>query len=287
MSEPTAPEVSIVLPTHNGSRYLAEAIGSCLSQTWSDLELIVVDDCSTDSTPEILAGLQDPRLLVIRNETNLKLPASLNRGFSHSRGKLLTWTSDDNLFEPEAIERMRDTLRGGYDVTYAEQQIIDEEGRDLGLFGIDQPEVLRARNIVNACFLYTREVHEALGGYDESLFLVEDWDFFLRALDRFRFAVTPGVLYRYRRHSGSLTETRRAEACRALARMFESRVRKDHRTSRARHNKLLECALIYMDGKDRSSALRCCKQAWLTLPVGALTRTGLKLTLAMMRRLRA
>lgn len=286
VSEPTAPEVSIVLPTYNGSQYLESAIQSCLSQTWEDLELIVVDDCSTDSVPEILAGCDDPRIRIIRNESNLKLPASLNKGFSQARGRLLTWTSDDNLYEPDAIQKMRETLLQDYDVTYAEQAIIDQHGLEVGLFGIDQPEMLRTRNIVNACFLYHRHVHEALGGYDETLFLVEDWDFFLRALDRFRFAITPGVLYKYRRHGESLTETRRAEACRALARMFESRVRIDQRTSRARHNKFLECAIIFLDGEDRASALRCWRKALAAQPLGPFTRTGLRLSLEMIRRLR-
>src|SRR6266508_190816 len=102
--------VSIVLPTYNGSRYLEESIDSCLKQTFEDIELIIVDDCSTDDTPQIVARYRDPRLRVIRHETNRKLPAALNTGFAASKGTYLTWTSDDNRYAPNAIEVMMQAL---------------------------------------------------------------------------------------------------------------------------------------------------------------------------------
>src|ERR1044072_1742318 len=91
----SGPAVSVVLPTFNRAAMLPHAIASVQSQTWTDWELIVVDDCSTDNTAEILRqhSIADPRLRVIRNETNQKLPRSLNVGFHASEGRFLTWTS--------------------------------------------------------------------------------------------------------------------------------------------------------------------------------------------------
>src|SRR5688572_20908989 len=100
--------VSIVLPTFNGSRYLAESIESCLAQTYRAWELIIVDDCSTDETPSIIKSFEarDSRIRSIRNQKNLKLPGSLNAGFAEAKGALFTWTSDDNLYRPNALEVM-------------------------------------------------------------------------------------------------------------------------------------------------------------------------------------
>ena len=100
------PNVSIILPVYNGARYLAQAIDSCLNQTYRNIELIIVDDCSTDETPAIVRSYTDPRIRYVRNKTNRRLPQSLNIGFALATGEYLTWTSDDNEFLPHAIETM-------------------------------------------------------------------------------------------------------------------------------------------------------------------------------------
>ena len=84
----TLPVVSIVLPTYNGSTYLGEAIESCLAQTYPAWELIIVDDCSTDATPALLAqyAARDQRIRVIRHEENRKVPGALNTGHAAARG---------------------------------------------------------------------------------------------------------------------------------------------------------------------------------------------------------
>ncbi len=76
------PLISVILATYNGARYLREAIDSVLAQDFIDLELIIIDDASTDSTPEILLQyrIQDSRIKVVRNKQNLKLVSSLNKG---------------------------------------------------------------------------------------------------------------------------------------------------------------------------------------------------------------
>src|SRR3989338_10314783 len=104
------PKVSIVLPTYNGARYLRQSIDSCLSQTYKNIELIIVDDCSTDETPDIVHSYNDPRIRYVRNKTNQRLPRSLNIGFALTTAEYLTWTSDDNEFLPQAIETMLKVL---------------------------------------------------------------------------------------------------------------------------------------------------------------------------------
>ena len=96
--------VSIVLPVYNGERYLEDAIESVLGQTYTNLELIIVDDKSTDDSLNIANKYRilDKRVRIIANEENIKLPKSLNKGFEVAQGDYLTWTSDDNIYYQEA-----------------------------------------------------------------------------------------------------------------------------------------------------------------------------------------
>jgi len=214
------PAVSVVIPIHNGARYLAETVESVLAQTTADWELILVDDASTDETSEIAAeyATTDPRVSCVSHASNRKLPAALNSGFAAARGELFTWTSDDNRYQPNALEVMRGFLHAnsGVDLVYADATAIDAAGRPLGPLPVSEAQDLPLGNRIGACFLYRRRVHEALGGYDEARFLVEDYDFWLRAAARFRIAPLHRDLYQFRLHFSSLTETRRAEVRRLL-----------------------------------------------------------------------
>lgn len=207
------PKVSIVLPTYNGEKYIEESVMSCLNQTMTDIELIIIDDCSNDNTPHILENLakQDSRIRVYRNEENLKLPASLNKGFDLASGEYLTWTSDDNLYLENAIEVMVSKLDTNKDINivYSNVILIDELGNRVGIKKMLPPENILRRNCINACFMFTKEVFQKLNGYDTSLFLVEDYDFWLRAAEEYKFLYIDQELYMYRVPEGSLSSTKK------------------------------------------------------------------------------
>lgn len=206
-----SPLVSIVLATYNGSKFLAQSIESCLQQTYSNIELIVVDDCSTDNSPDIIQKYkeQDKRIVYVRNEINKKLPQSLNTGFELANGTYFTWTSDDNYYASHAIEEMVKILEGNkeYGLVYSDYTIIDEEGKQQGIkkFG-DVNKSMVSWQGCGACFLYRSQLHQYLNGYDPSAFLIEDYDFFIRALTatRFYYLERPDC-YFYRHHKASLT----------------------------------------------------------------------------------
>jgi glycosyltransferase involved in cell wall biosynthesis len=212
----TTPTISIVLPTYNGARYLEQSLKSCLEQTHKDFELICVDDCSTDETPKILARYaeKDPRVRVVRNPTNLRLPTSLNVGFAQARGKYWTWTSDDNLYLPEALARMLKVLeeRPEIGIVYTDCDLIDADGKVTGQYPIQAPNRLWEGGCIGACFLYRREVQEKLGGYAQDLFCAEDYDFWLKASTITRLLPLYQPLYLYRDHPESLTRSKKAEA---------------------------------------------------------------------------
>lgn len=217
------PLVSIVLPTHNGGSYLDQAVQSCLDQTWTDWELIIVDDASTDDT---LARIErwtaaDPRIRCARHFRNRRLPAALNTGFARASGELLTWTSDDNLFRPHALAEMVAFLQANpdVDIVYTDYSEIDQAGKVVRLCRVSPMEELAVQNCVGPSFLYRRGVHERLGGYAEDLFLAEDYDFWLRASEHHRMERLSVDCYLYRVHAGSLTarRAREVETARAQA----------------------------------------------------------------------
>ncbi len=208
----SAPLITIVLPVYNGSHYIAEALDAILAQTYTNFEVVAVDDCSTDATPQILAdyAVQDSRIRIVSNKVNLKLPASLNAGHWAGRGAIFTWTSDDNIPHPDWLKiLLAALLNSGADIVCGPCSIIDENGFSTGLTSEPSPpSQLLWQNTVGASFLYKREVAEALRGYDTTLFLLEDYDFWVRAyLHGFKFAQIDACVYDYRRHGGSLSST--------------------------------------------------------------------------------
>lgn len=203
------PLISIVIPVYNGERYLKQSIESCLSQTYKNIELIIVNDCSTDATLTIAEEFskQDPRVTIHTNTVNSKLPASLNIGHAMAKGEFITWTSDDNYYQKDAIKTMFTKLiQKKADLAYADYLIIDDDGVLRNSAKLKPIEYLIFYGVIGACFLYRKEVYTRNNGYNENFFLVEDYDFFLRALAHSVYTKIdhPGLYY-YRYHANSLT----------------------------------------------------------------------------------
>ena len=211
------PLVSIVLPVYNGERFLRASIDSVIAQTYQNWELLILDDCSTDSTPEIAKeyAQKDPRIIYHRNEKNLRLPGNLNKGFSLAKGAYLTWTSDDNMYRPTALEKLVRALQENPSahLAFASCRIIDENDIPVEFISVNERSKKRIVGIdsVGACFLYTRKAYETVGDYDTEYILVEDFDYWQRIFHHFDTVAIEEILYDYRYHSGALTSTMRQE----------------------------------------------------------------------------
>lgn len=200
--------ISIILPVYNGEAFLEEAIKSILKQTYPNFELIIINDASTDSSLHIAEKLSavDQRIKIFSNKKNLLLPASLNIGHKHSKGRYITWTSDDNLLKPDFLKSLYSSLSAtGADVVYSDYDIIYKNGALKRVHRTGDLPFLIFDNIIGASFLYNRKVFEEVNGYDTSLFLVEDYYFFLKASLKFKFLHISENLYQYRIHDQSLT----------------------------------------------------------------------------------
>ncbi|MGL4226492.1 MAG: glycosyltransferase [Rickettsia sp.] len=224
------PKISIVLPVYNREKLLPLAIESCLNQSFKDFELIIIDDCSKDNSVLVAKEYaeQDSRIKVIVNETNKKLPSSLNIAFKEARGQYFTWTSDDNLVHDNALEEMSNVLDNSPDIglVYTDYTLIDEQGKIGARLYQESPEFLPIRDCVGACFLYRADLARQVGGYNENMQLVDDYEYWLRFGLVTKFAHIPESLYFYRVHDQSLTIERKVEAKqakRALKELFKDK----------------------------------------------------------------
>lgn len=216
-------KVSVVLPTYNGEQYVEESIRSVLTQTYQNLELIIVDDCSTDGTPEIIRRFaeEDSRVRLIRNAENQKLPRALNIGFAQASGDYFTWTSDDNCYDKDAIEVMVSFLEENPQcgMVYCDIRDLLADGTISPKSRVRPPRSLYVGSYFGACFLYRRQAAEAVGEYDPDMILAEDYDFMLRFAKRFEIRYLPVCKYTYRIHPASLSQTKTRQVWRQLWRV--------------------------------------------------------------------
>ncbi|MGQ9652147.1 MAG: glycosyltransferase [Phycisphaerae bacterium] len=171
--------------------------------------LLVVDGGSQDGTVDTIQGYSDPRLLLIHQPGNSgRLPGAINLGLARATGDYLTWTSDDNVYQPDAISTMATYLddHPAVDWVYTDYWRVDEEGQVLAKVVAKPVEEWLLRGINGPCFLFRRRVYEALGEQDTQFPLAADYEYWLRAWRRpFRMQPLNVPVYRYRLHPYSLT----------------------------------------------------------------------------------
>lgn len=188
---------------------MRQAVESCLGQTYKNLELIIIIDGSTDSSVDILETFVDERIKIFKHETNLNLPRSLNDGFERATGKIFTWIADDDLFTEDAIEKLVDYLikKPEIDAVYSDYGVMNEDGQLIKRVPMNSLEKIREKSITTPCFMYRSHVFNKLGGFNTELFMIEDYDFFIRTWQNFSigYLQDPQILYFLRDRGGSLT----------------------------------------------------------------------------------
>lgn len=200
------PSVSIIVPAYNQSRYLGDAIRSALAQTSADLEVIVVDDGSTDETAAVCRTFTDPRVRYVWQE-NRGLSAARNTGIREARGAFLSFLDSDDQFVPEKLELLLAAFErdAGIGLVAGQAVLIDSQGRLLGEvfergFPDDPTDLLLGNPLHVGSVLLRREWQERVGLFDEALRSYEDWDMWLRlalAGCRMGWVAKPVSLYRF------------------------------------------------------------------------------------------
>jgi glycosyltransferase involved in cell wall biosynthesis len=208
------PRISVLIPCFNHGNFVHEAIGSILAQTFTDWEIVVVDDGSTDpSTLASLHALPSPRTVVLHTE-NRGLPAARNLAARHACGALLCALDADDRLVPTWFEKGVAVLDAQPQLAFVSHwlQAFGDETWTWTPVSCDLPALL-ARNTVNGAALVRREAFAAVGGYDESMREgCEDWDLWLRLVERGLCGViVPEILFEYRRSPASMSRMMTAD----------------------------------------------------------------------------
>ena len=145
--------VSIIMPSYNTGRFIAETIRSVLAQTYENWEIIIIDDCSTDNTDEVVAQfLGDKRIKYFKNEKNSGAAVSRNRALREAKGKWIAFLDSDDLWTPDKLEKQVGVMeKNGYHFSYTNYAEIDEESKPLGRH-ITGPKKISKTGMYNYCW---------------------------------------------------------------------------------------------------------------------------------------
>lgn len=217
MNSLKAPEISVIMSVYNGETYLEEAIESVINQTFDSWELIIINDCSTDSTSEILARFasKDTRIKVFPNEVNLKLPASLNKAISLCSGKYIARMDADDICLPERFEKQYAFMEKNKDVSLSSCKFMTVKNgiyMSGGAGGRCDNEALRAMLLVGNPILHPGVIAKSevmkKYNYDTALTCTEDLELWTRmAMGNEKIQILPECLLIYRLHDKQITKT--------------------------------------------------------------------------------
>lgn len=200
------PTVTVCIPVYNRSQALRPTLDSVLAQTLTDWELLVIDDGSTDDTPEVVRSYTDPRVRYLRQE-NAGGAAARNRGLAEARAPYLAYLDHDDRWEPEKLARQVAYLddRTEYGLVYSRLVFVNEEDQEIGAPDLPGPEgdvfqaLLEQHNFVFTMSnpLMRTDLVRQVGGIDFTADMSDDWELFLRLARITRFGRIDGALVRY------------------------------------------------------------------------------------------
>lgn len=202
--------VSVIMPSYNTAEYISESIASVQEQTYADWELIIVDDCSTDNTDEIVKlFLSDKRIKYIKNETNSGAAVSRNRALREAKGKWIAFLDSDDLWHPEKLEKQISFMKkNDYHFSYTNYIEIDETTNPNGR-SVTGPKKVTRHGMYNYCWMGCLTVM-----YDaETIGLIQiadikknnDYAMWLKACKKADCYLLDEVLAKYRKRSGSIS----------------------------------------------------------------------------------
>jgi glycosyltransferase involved in cell wall biosynthesis len=218
-----APTISAVMTAYNAEAYIGEALTSILSQTLPPLEVIVVDDGSTDGTPAELERFGAN--IRIHTQTNAGHPQALNRAFGEARGDYVAKCDADDIWDSRKLERQAEavSVHPEIDVAFGAARVFGDRDGEWAMSTADAPRprlmsphhfgpaLYRSNPICPSTTIISRQLHERLGPFADSPLITEDYDYWMRALRAgARFYYDPEILVHYRRHDRNVSSDRLA-----------------------------------------------------------------------------
>lgn len=209
------PQISVLLPAYNAEKYLAESVQSILTQTYTDFELLLLDDGSTDRTPTIAADLAktDPRIRVITNPRNLGLSRTLNLGIAQSKADLIARMDADDISLPTRFAKQVEYLQTHHHigVVGGNREFITADGNSTLQPTKCKPnpqlaDLLRENKLAHPTVMFRKSLVQQVGGYDTLFHHSQDYELWCRLAKITNLANLPDCLVKYRLHAESMGE---------------------------------------------------------------------------------
>lgn len=207
------PKVSVIMPAYNAEKYIKEAMESILSQTFRDFEFIVLNDCSRDETEAIIQSFDDPRIVYVKNDRNMGVAGTLNRGLGMAEGQYIARMDADDISLPARLEKQVQYLDAHPDVAVlgTNVEIFDENGVISTGWSSTDPEQMKVDllfscGLAHPSVMMRKSVVQELGGYDLDFEGLEDYQLWCRVAKRHGVTTLPNLLFRYRVHSAQVTK---------------------------------------------------------------------------------
>lgn len=190
------PKISVIMSTFNSLPYLKDAVNSILRQSYSNFEFIIVDDASTDKSWEFLSSIKDKRIILIKNSKNHGLALSLNKALRISKGEYIARMDADDISHPKRFEKQLIFLNKNknIDICGTWAHIINEQGKIVGekKYPLNDQEIKRSIKwfpaLIHPTWMARRKIYNDLKGYRGYFDYAEDYDFLVRALDKYNMA---------------------------------------------------------------------------------------------------
>lgn len=201
--------VSIIMPSYNTAKFIGQTIQSVLSQTYSNWELIIVDDCSTDDTDFVVAQYKDERIKYLKNEKNCGAAISRNLALLKANGKWIAFLDSDDIWMPDKLEKQINFMeKNGYSFTYTMYREIDENGKQLNKI-VSGPRKISKHKMYNYCWMGCLTViYDSIKAGTiqiRNLKKNNDYAMWLKVIKKCKCYLLPEILAEYRKRDGSIS----------------------------------------------------------------------------------
>lgn len=256
-------KVSIVIPTYNGERFVSETINSCLQQTYDNIEIIVIDDASNDSTLDILSGYRE-KINLKKNKNNLGIVKTVNKALLSVESEFFILLGQDDLLPERHIELLISEFTSSEIIAvYCNSYLIDESGKTIKLARNDNIQDLKTNNsmyflsidnFINSCgMLHRTKVFKSIGGWDAKYKNYGEWLFYIKALSYGEIKYTKKSRSFYRRHKTNITNSFAQKNVRlGLEAYYQECRRLAHESNRNTTNQILKYYINLIKLKLRS-----------------------------------
>lgn len=212
-----SPLVSIVIPCYNHEQYVKQSLESVFSQTYKNIELIVIDDGSSDNSVDILKKMQEKHDFTFVTQKNMGVCKTLNKAISLSKGEYIATLASDDYWNITKIEKQVNSLESdpNSEFCFTQAKEFDENNPKYEKIFPKNPltgrvlnQVFLRQHVPAASMMFSRKLYDKLGGFDESL-KEEDWDFVIRSAAQTEFSAVSEPLFYYRSHETNIMKTRK------------------------------------------------------------------------------